>query len=105
MVGLNKMGCIKKMVLGGSLLKVQFDFQENLFFFGNVSFQFEIFYVTNFKLVLVVCNVQLVIFINKYLVNLFRISFCELLMILILNFLNMLDKLCLFFLEVINNLI
>ena len=60
----------------------------------SVSFHHEMFDVTNFRLVLGVCIVHVVIFINKYLVNLYRIRFCELLKILIMIILKMLEKLC-----------
>ena len=73
------------MVQGGTLLNsciVQLDYQENHELFG----------VTNFGLVLGVCIVHVVIFINKYLVNFFRISFCELLKIIKMIILIMLTK-------------
>ena len=41
--------------------------------------------VTNFRLVLGICIVHVVIFIKKYLVKLYRIRFCELLKILIIQ--------------------
>ena len=66
-------------------------------FLESVSFYLEMFDVTIIRLVLVVCNVHVVIFIKKYPVNLFRISFCELLKILLMLILKMLEKLCLVF--------
>ena len=57
----------------------------------SVSFNHEKFDITYFGLVLAVCNVQEIIFIKKYLVYFFRISFfCEFLNILIIiNLQNM----------------
>ena len=51
----------------------------------SVSFHHEMFDVTNFRLVLGICIVHVVIFIKKYLVKLYRIRFCELLKILIIQ--------------------
>ena len=62
---------------------MQLDFQENLYLLS-ISFLREMFGVTNFEIVLGLCTVHVVIFSEKYIVNLFRISFCELLKMLIL---------------------
>ena len=70
------------------------DFQKKTTFLESVSFHYEMFDVTNFRLVLGVCIVHMVIFITKYLVKLFRIPFWELIKILILIILKMLEKLC-----------
>ena len=75
-------------------LQVQLDFQENLFSFLSVSFHHEMFDLTSFRLFLGVCIVHVVIFIKKHLVNLFSISFCELLKILVMIILKNLKKLC-----------
>ena len=68
--------------------------EKNLFFLESVSFHYEMFDVTNLRLVLGVCTVQVVIFIKKYLVKLFRIKFWELIKILIMIILKILEKLC-----------
>ena len=74
-------------------LKAQLEFQKNLFLFS-VSFHHEMFDVNSFRLVLGVYIVHVLIFIKKYLVNLFRISFCDLLKILKMIILKMLENLC-----------
>ena len=75
---------MKKMVLGGTLLSaVGFSGKAN--FLESVSVHLDIFYMNNFRLALIVCNVHVVIFIKTYLVNLFRISFCELLTLVALD--------------------
>ena len=48
----------------------------------SVSFYYKMVDVNNVRLVLGVCIVHVVIFLKKYLVSLFSISFCELLKIL-----------------------
>ena len=69
-------------------------FSEKPIFLESVSFHHEMFDVTSFRLVLGVYIVHVVIFIKKYLLNLFRISFCDLLKILIMIILKLLEKLC-----------
>ena len=65
-------------------------FSEKPFFLESVSFHHEMFDATNFRLVLGVVIVHVVIFINKYLVKLYRISFWELQKILIMIILKLL---------------
>ena len=83
------------MVLSGTLFKsskVQLDFQKKKLFSWKVS----LFTMKCFMwLVLGNCIVHAVIFSNKYLVNLFRTSFCEFLkkLILILIIFKMLERL------------
>ena len=80
-------------------------FSGKSIFLESVSFHLEIFYVNKFRLVLGICYVHVRIFINKYLVNLFRMNFCDLLNILIMIVLIMIEKWCLvFFSEVIKRL-
>ena len=67
----------KKMVIGGTLLKsckCSWIFRK-IIFLESVSFHHEMFDVTNFRLFLGVYIVHVVFFIQKNLVNLFRISF------------------------------
>ena len=80
MVGLKTRCCLKKIVLGGTLLK----HCKCILIFRNFFSHHEFFDVTNSRLVLTICIVYVVIFIQKYLVNLFRISFGELLKILLI---------------------
>ena len=87
MVGLKKLCCIRKRVLGETLLKSckcsliirKPIFLESVCFhldmFHVTCFKLDMFHVTKFRLVRSICNVHLVTCINKYLINLFRISF------------------------------
>ena len=65
MVGLKKLCCVKNGAMWDFAKKlfVQLDFQET--FFLSVSFHPEMFDVTNFRLVLVVCYVHVMIFIKN----------------------------------------
>ena len=81
MVGLIKRGCIKKVSGLDFAQKSSWIFRKTLIF-ESVSYHHEMFDVTNIILVPGVCIVHVVIFIKNYLVNLFRISSCELLKIL-----------------------
>ena len=80
-----------------SKVLVQLDLWKNQVFLESVSFHGEMFCVTNFLLVLVICIVIAMIFIKKTLINLFRISFYNLLKIIHMINLAMLEKLCLVF--------
>ena len=74
---------------------MQLDFLEKkTIFLESVSFHHEMFDINSFRLVLGVHIVLVLIFIKKYLVNLFSISFCDLLKILLIIILKMLEKLC-----------
>ena len=92
MVGLKKLWCIKKWCWVGLYSKVvrAVGFSGKPIFLERVSFHHEMFDVTNFRLVLGVCIVNVVIFIKRKNVNLFRIGFCELLKIPIMIILKML---------------
>ena len=57
-------------------------------------FHCELFYGTTFEIVLGLCIVHMKVFIEKYMVSMFRISFGQFLMILILIILTMKTKLC-----------
>ena len=75
MVGFKKLCCITKMVCMGTSLKsckCSCIFRKP---FLSVSFLLEMFDLTNCRLFLVIRNVHVVIYIKKYLVYLFRISF------------------------------
>ena len=63
----------KKMVPYGTLLK-NCKCRKPFLLFLSVFWHIEMFDLTNFRLVLVICHVHVVIFIQKYLVYLFRIS-------------------------------
>ena len=84
---------------GGTLLKSlsAVGFSEKLSFWESVSYHQEMFGVTTFGLVLCICIVNAIIFIKKTLVNLFRISFYELLKIIKIIILAMLEKFWLVF--------
>ena len=92
-LGWKKRCCIRKMVLGGTLLKVvrAVGFSGKLFFLKCLFSPCHAWC----DLVLVICNVHVVIFIKKYLANLFTISFCEFLKILVMPILKTLETLCL----------
>ena len=92
-----KSGCNKKMVPCGTLFKscmCCLILRKHLFFLESVSFHHEVFDVSSFRLVLGVYIVHVVIFIKKYLVNMFRISFSDFLRILTMTTLKMLEKSC-----------
>ena len=98
--------CTKIIVYGGTLLKSvsAVGLSEKSFFLESVSFHREMFCVTNFGLVLRICIVNAMIFTKKTLINLFRISFYNLLKIIHVINLAMLEKLCLvFFLQTRKN--
>ena len=99
MVKLKNLSCTKIIVHGGTLLKSfsAVGFLEKPSFWESVSFHREMFCVTNFLLVLCICIVNAMIFIKKTLINLFRISFYNLLKIIHVINLAMLEKLCLVF--------
>ena len=100
MVKLKNLSCTKIIVHGGTLLKSvsAVRFSEKPSFRESVSFRREMFFVTNFLLVLRICIVIAMIFIKKKtLIDLFRISFYNLLKILNMINLAMLEKLCLVF--------
>ena len=99
MVKLKNLSCTKIIVHGRTLLKSvsAVGFTEKPSFLESVSFHGEMFCVTNFWLVLVICIVIAMIFIKKTLINLFRISFYNLLKIIHMINLAMLEKLCLVF--------
>ena len=78
------------------------DFLEKPNFPESVVCHCEMFYWTSFGLDIGVCNAHVVIFIKKYLVNLFKISFNDFLKILSMVILAMLTNFCLVsFLKVI----
>ena len=99
MVKLKNQFCTKIIVHGGTLLKSvsAVGFSEKPSFWESVSFCREMFCVTNFLLVLRICIVNAIIFIKKILINLFRISFYNLLKFIHVTNLAMLTKLCLVF--------
>ena len=106
MVKLKNLSCTKIIVHGRTLLKSvsAVGFTEKPSFLESVSFHGEMFCVTNFWLVLVICIVIAMIFIKKKFINLFRISFYNLLKIIHMINLAMLEKLCLvFFLQTRKN--
>ena len=76
-------------------VSVQLDFRKKTSFWESVSFHREMFCVTIFWLVLHICIVNAMIFIKKTLINLFRISFYNLLKIIHVINLAILKKLCL----------
>ena len=78
-------------------VSVQLDLRKKTSFLESVSFHVEMFCLTSFLLVLVICIVIAMIFMKKTLINLFRISFYNLLKIIHMINLAMLKKLCLVF--------
>ena len=93
------MSCTKIILHGETLLKSvsAVGFSEKPSFWESVSFHREMFCLTNFLLVLRIYIVNAMIFIKKTLINLFRISFYNLLKIIHVVNLAMLEKLCLVF--------
>ena len=67
MVWLKKLCCLKKLCVVGFGTKVEsaVGFSGKPFFLESVSFHLESFDLTNFRLVLVICNVHAMIFIKK----------------------------------------
>ena len=99
MVKFKNLSCTKIIVHGGTLLKSvsAVGFSEKSSFLESVSFHREMFCPTNFLLIPRICIVNVMIFIKKILINLFRISFYNLLKIIHVINLAMLEKLCLVF--------
>ena len=69
------------------------DFSRKPNFLGSVFCYGDLFGVTISSIILSNCIVHVLIAINKYVASLFRISFCELLKVLILILLTMMRKL------------
>ena len=99
-VKLKNLSCTKIIVHGGTLLKSvnAVGFFEKTSFWESVSFCREMFCVINVLLVLRICIVNAMIFIQKKIINLFRISSYKLLKIISMIILAMLTKLWFFFL-------
>ena len=99
-VNLTNLSCTKIIVHGWTWLKSVsvVGFTEKPSFLESVFFHGEMFCVTNFLLVLVICIVILMIFIKKTLINFVRISFYNLLKIIHMINLARLKKMpCVFF--------